>query len=910
VGLEHLPPASALAAADELAGILDEAAQAEAVDWQKLQDFVVDKDLAAHWGLSLEFLKIVTEHWPAFLKEQDALDQLTRRRQAAEALAKHWTTTKPEHPVLIIGSTGAPESVRVLMKAVLTLPRGAVVIPGFDMDLDAAAWRIIAETPSHPQHTPFCTLKRLGLGPEDVRLWPGSKEERHQADRRRLIHESLAPAQSTRSWNDRLNALALPDSAEQLMVRGLEGLSLVEAEDEGEEALAAALLLRETLETPKATAALITPDPSLGRRVSSILRRWNIELAPEAGVPLPRTPSGSFLLMALRWMTDPADPVLLLALLKHEYMSLGRPRDVLLKETSELELLGLRGPRRDQTLADLNARLEREIARTKRAIEKETDAEKKARAIDTFEALGRARELVADLAARLAGFAPPTEGLAGRADAEAAVALARALAASEDDPDGDRIWTGSDGAAAARCLEELADLLDEMGGVEREAWPDFADALAESCIAPPEGGEHPRIVIWGPLEARLQRRDRMILAGLNEGLWPKQPRADAFLNRALRKQMGLSDPDQLIGLAAHDFAQMANAPEVILLRAKRVDDKPSVASRWVWRLRTLAAGGFQDHARAEAVLRPAPERDPLQWARALRHFEGAKAVEAPSPRPKREHRRLNDMSPSRATTLIRDPYADFGRRVLKLPKHRPVGDPIDARERGTAVHAAIEHHMKDQGLSLDQLITDALVSAGASRDLIELERPLWIRAANRYLAWLDARAPRVRQVRIEVKGEHRVDSLAGPVVLRATADRIEFLDDGTLAIIDFKTGVPKNKKQVQSGLEPQLALEAAIAAKAGFGDLKAATVSELIYFQFSTSKAVMKEKNGQPLAFDDATTQDVANASLAGLERLIAEFSKEETPYLSKPRAQFLWKYDDYDRLARRAEWTAEGGEE
>ena len=251
-----------------------------------------------------------------------------------------------------------------------------------------------------------------------------------------------------------------------------------------------------------------------------------------------------------------------------------------------------------------------------------------------------------------------------------------------------------------------------MGRIAAAEFADFAEALMQRMTAAPDIDEHPRIAIWGPLEARLQRRDRIILASLNEGAWPKPAAADAFLNRSLRRQLGLPDPDERIGLSAHDFAQMANAPEVILLRAKRVDDKPAVASRWLWRLRTLAAGGLGGREAAEAALKPKDGHDPLVWARAIRHVADVKPVKAPRPTPPVDKRGLDTFSPSRVVNA--DPRS---LRRLRPPNPagskplRRAGEDVDARERGTAVHFAVEtfekprertrhrrpHHRQPQG---------------------------------------------------------------------------------------------------------------------------------------------------------------------------------------------------------------------
>jgi ATP-dependent helicase/nuclease subunit B len=895
--MEKLPPRSLLSAADELCTLLDQAGMAGGVDWTKLSKLVPESDFALHWQNAAEFLEIITQAWPEHLKEVGASDTQTRRLAAAEALRTRWAKTPPNRPVIIAGSTGAGAATRILMEAVLQLPKGLIVLPGLDADLSKEGWIAVNDAASHPQHTLLQTLKWLRLAPEQVREWPyvapGEAPRAAQAKaRRRLFNEALAPAAETRGWNERLKALASPGSAEELVTAGLEGLSLVEAEDEGEEALAAALLLRETLEAPGKTAALVTPENSLARRVSAIMERWGLDISPSSGIPLHRTRSGGFVLMLMRWVLDPAEPVQLLAMLKHPAARMGRTPDALNAVISELELAALRGPRMDQDLPRLAARL---------VEKKKPDA----------------AQLIRDVHGMLDPLSAAFEGetIDGAKAAAAIAELATALGHAPG-TQGEIIWAGKQGQMAAAFLKELAELSTAMGAHERQSFPDFAEAVMQGMTAAPETEEHPRIAIWGPLEARLQRRDRVILASLNEGSWPRASAADAFLNRKMRRELALPDPDERIGLSAHDFAQMANAPEVILLRAKRVDDKPAVASRWLWRLRTLAAAGMGGREAAEMALHAHDGADPLVWAQALRKVGKVKSAEPPNPKPPVAARALNEFSPSRVVTLIRDPYADYARRILRLRPRDRVGKEVDARERGTAVHAAVDRlDHEENETPLDELIVEELLKVGAAPELIELEKPLWMRAGKAYARWLGERAGhRVDAVR-EQTSKITLPALFGPspggdVVLEATADRVEKLADGTLAMIDFKTGQPKRAKQVQSGLEPQLALEAAIGARAGFDRFKPAPTSELIYFRMALSARTADADNGQPLEFDGKTTMQVAEDAFEGLQKLIKQYADPKQGYLSKPRVEFIWSVSDYDRLARRAEWGVEEGEE
>jgi ATP-dependent helicase/nuclease subunit B len=261
-------------------------------------------------------------------------------------------------------------------------------------------------------------------------------------------------------------------------------------------------------------------------------------------------------------------------------------------------------------------------------------------------------------------------------------------------------------------------------------------------------------------------------------------------------------------------------------------------------------------------------------------------------------------------TLIRDPYADFARHILKLQRLRRVGEEIDAAHRGTAVHQAIQT-FEESGRAepLGDLIVAELIKAGASPELAEIERPLWLRAARVYFDWCASRT-HVSKWALEKRGVITLSTAIGNVELLAKADRIEQLADSTLAIIDFKTGTPPTAKQAEAGLEPQLSLEAAIAKRALFGDIGKAPTSELIYFKFAAGRSVADPKNGKPLKFDEKTPEQLGEEALAGLVRMIGNYADPAQPYMSKPRVLSVKSYGEYDRLARRSEWTLEEGEE
>lgn len=891
-----LPPISAIAAARELGRLLDSAALSGDVDWSALPDLVQDTDLAGHWVDSVEFLRIVTEVWPLWLKENGATEPFARRLVVSHAIAASLRAKAPKGPFIIAGSTGATPASRALMQAAMQLPQGLVVLPGLDRDAPPAMWTEITERsedkfpgePDHPQFSLAGTLHALNLTASEVPVWPGIATDERKDARRRLIHESLAPASQTADWLERLKDMAGEGNEASFAKQALSGLTVLEAADEAEEALLAALALRQTLETPGQTAALITPDAGLARQVSAVLKRWNVNVPPSGGIPLGRTQSGALALLALDWARDTGHPVALAALLKHPLVKVD-PAHISLLETSYL-----RGTRRwgdlQNLLASLPARTK--AANTSHHTELPSEAEPAATALLTP---------LAPIASTAGLFADDTRNISGAAATEALVRIINALVGDETSA-----WSGRAGEAISKCVEAVREVTSQLQDLTPSAFADIFESLAAAVTVAEPTISHPRLSIWGPLEARLQQADRIVLAGLNEDIWPDRPPADAFLPRRFRAPLGLAAPEARLGLAAHDFAQLATAPDVLMLYAARREDAPAVASRWILRLRTLAEGAL-GQAGARKALNPPDSQDLRAWAAALTGDNATSDPKQTEPRPSPPvHARPKHLSVTRINMLQRDPYTIYASDILSLKKLDPLDAPLDARPRGTAIHAALEDFdtappARQTAQALHEAFLQKLREVGEPEHLIAATRATLARTAEAYLDWWSTRKPDIVQAWPEVRGTYKLTIAGEPFTLSGIADRIEQHRDGTYTIIDFKTGKGKTRKQLESGFEQQLPLLSVISTHGNMKGILQAPVGDFGYVSVRASFEAPKLTKGP----DDA--RELADTSLDILTRLIEAYRQPEAVYLSIPRVAVKSEYDgDYDRLARRAEWAGD----
>lgn len=854
-----LDAAGALEMADALSAFLD-SCQIEEVDALSKLDGLVELDMARHFQRAADVLRLALEAWPNRLAELDLIDVSERRVALLRALAAQYAASPPQHPLIAAGSTGTAPATADLLAVVAQAPRGAVVLPGLDEGLADDAWIQVGE--QHPQGAMKRLLARAGISRAQVAPWIPDADTRGRW-RRRLINEALRPPEATKDWREVIAALR--EETPQALHQGLDGLAVTTARTEEEAASICALLLREALETPGKTASLVTPDRALARRVSARLARWGITADSSAGAALAGFPAGVLLGLVARAGADPLDPVNLLALLKHPHSRLGEPA-----ARRRLEHRGLRGPR-PRTWQTLLDRLAKEP-----------------------QALALAGELRDALQPLIGAFEATAEV------PQAATTLVRAVEALA----GASAWSGADGEAAAQLLAGLIADAQGLPPVTASQFAELVQSLLDRETLRTGGATHPRLRILGAIEARLVRADRLILAGLEDGVWPAAAPTDPFLSRPMRERLGLPPPERRLGLTAHDFSQAACAPEVFLVHSERRENAPAVESRWLWRLKTLARG-----AGVELPTRP----ELVQWARALDAPIEPTPMSlriAPRPRPTPPvEARPRQLPVTGVERWVRDPYAIYARYILGLrPMQRP-DEPIEARARGSAIHAAFERFAAehpelaaDSETRFAEILVECLVEAGLDEPRMARERALAANVAPWALEFERRRRAGARLI-VEQQGELRIAAGAGDFVVTAKADRIE-LRGGAADILDFKTGAPPSRKQVESGLAPQLTLTAAILRGGGFADAGQVLPGELVYVRVSGGRTP-----GQELSVcEGAESHELTERAMEGLRRRIERFDDPSTPYLSWAAPQFIHQFEgDYDHLARLWEWHVIG---
>ena len=889
-------PSQAFEFAEDLSALLDQATS-EGVDWSQL-DKIDCGDYSQWWQRTQDFLRIATDGWRKILDEEGLIDESQLRIERLSHQAQLYESGKYVNPVIAAGSTGSVATTTRLLRSIANMECGALVLPGLDMDMSDDLWESLEPQGddsqlsndrlfSHPQYGLRHLLLGLDILRSDVRVLPSQNTD---SPRRTFISRALVPSDSTGLWREH--------SGEDY-TQACDGISVIVAPDEHKEALAIALAMREALETPTTDnfhsgffkAALVTPDRNLARRVSVQLHRFGISVDDSAGRNLVSTSHGIFLRLVSRLAYyDEFDSVALLSLLHHRLSRFGG-ESANIQGAWILEYALLRGSVRKLSFGILCDELE------------------------------RVRSSLTDnphLYARLGHFSDEDwqfgfalcrklDDIFTISDTDNFITTTIKIAESvamDNNGNLSSLYTGVEGREVHSLLSRLSEH-STYPDISPSEFPDFFEKLLSTCTIRPVYGTHPDLVILGPLEARLQSFDRVILGGLNERVWPSLSSSDLFLSRFMKSQLGLPQPERRIGLGAHDFQMLMGIKDVILTRSEHLNGSPTLASRWLQRLTTLAGEDETENMKKRG-------NKYLDWSILLDEPpELFPSITAPSPCPPVVCR-PRSLSISDIGRWIENPYEIYAKHILRLRPLDSLRPEFGPMQRGLLFHDIFDDFISTLSASPDDLRTHLrtiaerhFASRSISADIAVLWRPRLLEIIDNFLDWHESYYRDVAMSFTEIEVKHKFENL--DFTIRGRVDRIDKLRKGGVIIYDYKTGDTPHINRVRDLQSPQLPLEGLLASLGAFDDLGKAMVDDLAYIRLRGNDNFRIDYITTPKS-DFPPLSEFLQNTYNSLSDLVRAFDNPSQPYLVKrtiiPRGKYAGYVDDYVHLARTMEWS------
>lgn len=776
--------------AKSLIKLIDEV-QTKNVSFEVFEN-IIPEELASHWQVTLEFLKVAAVVWKEKLEADGLQEPIQLRNQILGALTNYYKTPQAD-PVIIAGTTGSIPATAELVKAIYNNPNGYVVLFGLDPFLNEDDHKQLEET--HPQKALAHLLNTIAAPLGVVDDWAKLEVNARQ----KLISNALLPTHKIEAWQQGKQPT---------------DIELIEAENIEEEAMAVAIALREALEEPAKTAMVVTTNRALAKRISAKMRVWDMEVNDSAGQPLLTTTSANFLLLLADMLASHEAPVDMLGFFKHPYIALE-----LKTKIREIEYEKLHGPRQE-TAPELPV----DFSGLKKLF-------------------SRKKVLLRDL---LAEHIRISETLAPK------------------------LWE--------REGEDLKNFIDEMQNeivdgyqIDPALYADFLRQMLLTQTYRPKYGQHKRVRILSPVEARLEAADVVIISGMNESSFPQLPPADSFMNQQIRRQAGLDLLEKRIGQAAHDFELLAQNKKLILTRSKKEGGSPTQKSRLLQRL--------------EAVSDITPSEKYISWAAAMATPAEIKAAPRPMPKPPAEAR-PKELSATQVGRLLRDPYTIYAEKVLRLRLLDEIDRELNAADFGNFVHKAIEEYSKNYDGKVETLIKCGEEAFKKLGNYVGAKAFWWnkfLRIAHKFVE-LEKEKRHGQQIYIERRNNINI----GKFSIKATADRVEVADG--LTIIDYKTGTPPSADNIKRGLEPQLPIEALIFES-----------------EFKTKTTLMEywhlKGTGDIIEFQQVDLKQI-ELTRENLPVIVDKLTDPAIPFVARPWSYYALKYNNYEHLERIKEWA------
>jgi len=836
--LGHLTFEAALKLSISLCGIIDEMHKYEVAP-EKLGD-LFPHELSEFRQISLNFLKFIIEIYKKELAAKNRLDLAARNILVTDIYSKILAEKPSQNLVVIAGSSGSHSAVKRLIKTIMELPSGRVFLPYIDMNVSEKEWAEIERENNeinHQKHL-FTLLKFLGVKRAEIQLLGNAGETKNL-----LISEMMKCGSSIETWKN-------------LEAPGLEWLRLIEADSQIREAKIICAIVREKLEAGK-NVGVVTNDDDLTQKINLFLPRFGIRTTDYAGLTLDKTVEGKFLLQLAQVISSDFGIIDMLSFLKSPLVTTS-------KNIREIEGFERRVIRKN------NLRSLKDVFAVESHLEKSSE----------------------QFRAKLGFLNDIYKAVAGKNEIEVGELLKFSLAIIES-----LCEVGLVESDNWQSIEEVLSFFANEGAsekIEKKLFAEILQITLSSRKAWPKQTFDEQVSILTPLEARLQYFDCTILAGVNLGSWPENY-FSPWLSRSMNSQINMDIESDMIALSAHDLVAHLHGSEVFITLSKQRGGEPALESPLVSRIKIFAKLKDINIASGE------------YYESVVEFLDGVDtphiAPEKPAPKPPFEAR-PNSISVTNVENIIKNPYAFYANKILGLKKIDELENEGTTADYGSFVHRVIENFARLHQLDIEKItrqnFTAAIASAAQELAAKNLVNPAWITQIEQTAKWfvdIEKRFAAVTSaIFSEEEGMLEISRNGKIFKLVCKADRLEISRSGEVNIIDFKTGGYPAQEKVKQLIGPQLVLEALMAKRNGFKNMKFGeknTLGKVVYYNISFSKGGPERKEYE------VRLNELEQLAEIELNNLIDDLLDPEAPFLVRPRTKIQPDYDDYEHLER-----------
>lgn len=874
----------------DLAHLMD-TVEMEELNFANLKNIVSD-EYSEHWQETLEFLKIVTEEYPKVLTSYNRLNPIARKVKLIEKQIEFWKKYPHKGRIFAGGSTGSLVPIAKMLKTIANMENGFLILPGLDKTISDSDFEILTSdltlNQNHPQYGLLKLIKGLNLKVSDIPELPLYEDYETSPQSREILSSYIMlSTQMGDSWE-------ILRTSKKFNQDALEGVSEITFDDENEEVLGLAMLLRKSIEEKKKTL-LITPDRKIAKSVSNKLKKWNIVVDDSAGIPASDTITGNYYLLILKMIYDDFSPYSILAVLKHKYTHLGYSKKKLEEITKlfEIEVLRLYG--NIKNLEDIekilnlpSSSLAKKFPRYNSKSPKQSPSPevlnliKKIKELtDNFSSLMKSKEKynLYDLLVKH-------------------IKLVESFVSSEESNTNNILYSSDLHEQFSLEVRNLLDSLkqlkekgDNIDLMTASAYFVFISNYFLSQSLRPTIGTDLNIAIMNSIEARLLPADLYIMAGLNEGTFPSITSDDPWMNRAMKASFGLPLPERKIGLSSHDFVEFFCKKNVIMTHSSKIDKKTTITSRWLSKLSAIKEI-------CEIKTDDSLSTEVKSWIDNF-NIGNVKRYERPSPKLSKEIRmKPVKFAATEIETFLKDPYEIYAKKFLSLYKQDDINVNNINIEFGNIIHKALDIFIKNNYQTTEELLSlmERQISPTMSISQVDFWLPRFKQIADWFVKSYNENKNIIKKSIVEEQGSFE---FVKDFILEAKADRIDVLKDGTLSIMDYKTGSPPAIDKVKNSEAPQLLIETIIAENNGYKNLpKNSKVSELKYIKLK------KDDLGKETSINNiCDIEEAVNKLKEDLEKIIKEFRNENTPFYSQPNESKKLSFPNYEHLSRVKEW-------